>query len=152
MMPYRICKTLEIETSHLLSKHPGNCKFPHGHSRKIELVLESETLNANEMIVDYKILKEIISDLLGQLDHAMCVNTNDPNYAELKKMYGDRIVDIEDKDPTTEVLVKIIFDLLNERIGDYSQNPDADYPPAKTIRVSRVRLWETSSSWAEYEA
>ena len=37
-MPYRICKTLEIENGHMLSKHPDKCRFPHGHTRKVELV------------------------------------------------------------------------------------------------------------------
>ena len=35
---YRICKCIELESGHLLSKHPGNCQFPHGHTRSVELV------------------------------------------------------------------------------------------------------------------
>ena len=38
-MPFRIGKSFVIESGHLLSKHPGKCRFPHGHSRRVEVVL-----------------------------------------------------------------------------------------------------------------
>ena len=38
-MVYRICKSIELESGHLLSKHPGNCKFPHGHTRSVEMTV-----------------------------------------------------------------------------------------------------------------
>jgi 6-pyruvoyltetrahydropterin/6-carboxytetrahydropterin synthase len=44
-MPYRICKSLEIENGHMLSKHPDKCRFPHGHSRKVEFVIEADELD-----------------------------------------------------------------------------------------------------------
>ena len=51
-MVYRICKSIELESGHLLSKHPGNCKFPHGHTRSVEMVFRAETLDANDMVLD----------------------------------------------------------------------------------------------------
>lgn len=53
-MVYRICKSIELESGHLLSKHPGNCKFPHGHTRSVEMVFRAETLDANDMVLDFK--------------------------------------------------------------------------------------------------
>ena len=49
-MPYRICKTIEIENGHMLSKHPDKCRFPHGHTRRVELVLEADDLDENGMV------------------------------------------------------------------------------------------------------
>ena len=45
-MRYRICKSFEIESGHMLSKHPGRCRFPHGHSRRVDVVLSAEDLDA----------------------------------------------------------------------------------------------------------
>ena len=56
-MPFRICKTFEIESGHMLSKHGGKCRFPHGHSRRIEVVLVADQLNAADMVCDFKALK-----------------------------------------------------------------------------------------------
>ena len=67
-MPYRICKSFEIENGHMLSKHPDLCKFPHGHTRKVEFILESNELDKNEMVCDFKILQEAMADFLSTLD------------------------------------------------------------------------------------
>ena len=47
---YRICKTFEVENAHMLSKHPEKCKFPHGHSRKIEVVISAAQLDSADMV------------------------------------------------------------------------------------------------------
>ena len=84
-MPYRVCKTIDIESGHMLSKHPDKCRFPHGHTRKVEFVLEAQQLDRNEMVCDFLVVKEIIGDYLNSLDHAICVNTADPAYEELRE-------------------------------------------------------------------
>ena len=108
-MPYRICKTVDVENGHMLSKHPDKCRYPHGHTRKVEFTLEAGNLDRNEMVCDFKIVKEIIGDYLESLDHAMCVNTKDPAYEEFRARYGDRVVPFENEDPTTEVMARVIF-------------------------------------------
>jgi 6-pyruvoyltetrahydropterin/6-carboxytetrahydropterin synthase len=149
-MPYRICKTFEIENGHMLSKHPDKCRFPHGHTRNVEFTLEADALDPNEMVCDFKVVKETMEALLDQYDHAMCVNTDDPKYADLKEAYGDRVIGFEKADPTTELLAKTIYEHFKRRLSEYAIRPNARYPIQATLRVVKVRLWETSSSWAEY--
>ena len=149
-MPYRICKSFEVENGHMLSKHPDLCKFPHGHSRRIEFVLEADELNEHEMVCDFKVLKEAICEYLKTYDHALCVNTEDPNFKQLKAAFGERIVPFEGKDPTTEVFAKTIYDEVKKRLAEYVANPHAKYPIGHTVRIRSVRVWETTSSWAEY--
>ena len=149
-MAYRICKSFEIENGHMLSKHPDLCKFPHGHTRKVEFILEADELDANEMVCDFKILKEAMDDYLATLDHALCMNTDDPMYQKFKDAHGDRIIDFHSQDPTTEVMAKLIHDTLQVKLKEYATNPDARYPLSPEMRVVRVRVWETSSAWAEY--
>lgn len=149
-MPYRICKTIDIENGHMLSKHPDKCQFPHGHTRKVEFVIEADDLDANEMVCDFKIVKEAVADYLDTLDHAMCMNTDDPAYAEFKNRYGDRVIGYESQDPTTEVMAKVIHDTFNQKLADYSTRPDKRYPLRTNVRVVKVRVWETATSWAEY--
>ncbi|NUM32963.1 MAG: 6-carboxytetrahydropterin synthase [Candidatus Brocadiae bacterium] len=150
-MAYRICKMIEIESGHMLSKHPANCKFPHGHSRKIEILLEADTLDKNDMVCDFAILKELMKNFLNNFDHALCINTSDPMYDTLKKAYGERIIGFEKQDPTTEVVAKLIFDKIKENLDAYCKHPKISFPIATSVRLKRVRVWETSTSWAEYE-
>ena len=64
-------KTFEVEYGHRLSKHPEKCRFPHGHSLRIEVVARGRELNDQDMVCDYKALKMIVTDVVERLDHAM---------------------------------------------------------------------------------
>jgi len=151
-MPYRLCKTVEIENGHMLTKHPDKCKFPHGHSRKVEFVVEADELDQNDMVCDFKIVKEAMEGFLEQYDHAMCINTDDPKYADFKSSYGERVIGFTKTDPTTEVIAKTIHDHFAERLREYAAKPDSRYPLRPSLRIISVRVWETSSSWAEFRA
>lgn len=149
-MPYRICKTVEIESGHMLSKHPEKCRFPHGHTRTVEFVLEAGSLDERQMVCDFKVIKETMECFLDQYDHAMCVNTDDPMYPTLKTAYGDRVIGFDQIDPTTEVLAKTIYEHFKARLGEYANGLNPKYPIQADLKVVKVRVWETISSWAEY--
>lgn len=151
-MPYRICKSLEIENGHMLSKHPDACRFPHGHTRRVEFVLEADDLDARGMVCDFKIIKQAVGEYVDSFDHAMCMNTTDPMYDTFKETYGSRIIGFENEEPTTEALAKRFFDAAARYLAEYQNTPQTRYPLASGVRLVSVRVWETSSSWAEYEA
>ncbi len=148
-MPYRICKTIRIESGHMLSKHTGKCKYPHGHSRQVEIVLEADTLDAQDMVCDFKAVTTALGDFLAVFDHAMCVNTDDPMYEELKRQYGDRVLGFDGVDPTTEVVAKFIYDKV---AGALSQCADSSsgHVIQSSVRLVKVRVWETNATWAEF--
>jgi 6-pyruvoyltetrahydropterin/6-carboxytetrahydropterin synthase len=149
-MSYRICKSFEVENGHMLSKHPDKCRFPHGHSRKVEIVIESPELDENQMVCDFKIIKVALEEWLDRFDHALCMNTDDSDYQDFKVRYGDRVIGFEHQDPTTEVMAKTIFDHATLALADYAASPNTRYPLRPDVRLVSVRVWETSSSWAEY--
>lgn len=141
-MPYRICKIFTVESGHLLSKHPGKCRFPHGHSRRIEVTLEADQLDGNDMVCDFKQLKSLVQDFIETLDHAMCVNTEDPQYSFYRDTY-ERVIAFDGVDPTSELMAKMVFDrtaaALLQQMGSRTD-----------LKVRSVRIHETESSWAEY--
>jgi 6-pyruvoyltetrahydropterin/6-carboxytetrahydropterin synthase len=143
-MAFRICKTFTIESGHILSKHPGKCHFPHGHSRTVEVVLAANQLDENDMVCDFRVIKVALKDFLDSWDHALCLNTDDPNFAFYRKTYEARIIPFTHVDPTSEVMAKAVFDELKRKLAD---TPNVF---AAGVRIERVRLTETSSSWAEY--
>jgi 6-pyruvoyltetrahydropterin/6-carboxytetrahydropterin synthase len=149
-MPFRICKTFEIESGHMLSKHLGNCRFPHGHSRRVEIVVVSKELNAADMVCDFKALKAALDPFLAQWDHALCLNTADPQFAYLEKTYGARVVPFANADPTSERMAQVIFAEAKRRLHEASGTVNPSLPISAAVRVERVRVTETSSSWAEY--
>jgi 6-pyruvoyltetrahydropterin/6-carboxytetrahydropterin synthase len=151
-MPYRIGKTFEFESGHMLSKHSGKCRFPHGHSRRVEIVLAADALDANDMVCDFQAIKQIIKAFIDHWDHALCLNTADPHCGFYRAAYGDRIIPFAEADPTSEVMVKAIFDEVKRKLAEApGEMSGLARPISPAVRLERVRLTETSSSWAEYE-
>lgn len=148
---YRICKCIELESGHLLSKHPGNCQFPHGHTRSVELVFAAETLDDHEMVMDFKAIGDMLGDFLDKFDHALCMNSADPNFETFRTIYGDRIIPFDHSDPTSEAMARVVFMHAQEAL-ERAQKGECRYPVRACVKLERVRVWETSSSWAEYEA
>lgn len=149
---FRICKRFEIETGHRLYKHPERCRFPHGHSRTVEVVLRASALDGHDMVCDYKVLKELARRELDRLDHAMVLAAADPLAPTFVSLF-DRVVLLEEGDATTEVLARYLFRRLDAAFrqgGEVVTPAGARYPVPAGVRVERVRVWETSSSWAEY--
>ncbi len=146
---FRICKSIELESGHLLSKHPGKCQFPHGHTRSVELVFVAERLDDNDMVLDFKAIKEMMKPFLDSLDHALCMNTQDANYETFRQIYGEQIIPFERMDPTSERMAERIFLYARDALARAATG-ELNYPVRDCVRLQRVRVWETSSSWAEY--
>jgi len=138
---FRICKSFEIENGHMLSMRDGGCRFPHGHSRTVEIVFAADELDDAGMVCDFTLVKRTVRDYIETFDHALCMNTCDPMFATLKTTYGERIIGFTNTEPTTEVLAKTFFDTIKEMFAHLTPR----------VRLERVRVWETSSSWAEFE-
>jgi 6-pyruvoyltetrahydropterin/6-carboxytetrahydropterin synthase len=147
-MPFRIAKSFTVESGHLLTKHPGACRFPHGHSRTVEIVLVSDTLDARDMVCDFKAVKAAAERAVLRFDHTFALNTADPRCAELRAAYGERVIALTDTDPTTEVLAREIFRDVRARLAEAPADPD--FPLSPGVRLEKVRVTETATSWAEY--
>ena len=138
----------------MLSKHPERCRFPHGHTRRIEVVVSSESLDANDMVVDFKALRMALEQYVERYDHAMALNAADPARAELERIYPDSTVVFEGQDPTTEAIARDIYDfaarVLREGFEAVAESGAEYRIPPGTAQLDRIRVWETPTSWAEY--
>lgn len=149
MAIYRVCKSFTVESGHMLSRHPESCRFPHGHTRTIEVVVRGERLDENDMLVDFKALKLAFSDYIDQFDHAMAVNSSDPFLAQiLDRFPAESVVVFENAEPTTEKMAERLFDFGTNILRDGFRSGPYEIPAGR-VQLERVRVWETPSSWAE---
>ncbi|HVU23750.1 MAG TPA: 6-carboxytetrahydropterin synthase [Opitutus sp.] len=139
-MPFRIAKSFTVESGHLLTKSTTGCRFPHGHSRTIEVIVASDHLDAADMVCDFQTLKTAAAQTVAHYDHAFALNTADPNFGELRATYGERVIAFAGVDPTTEALAREIFRAIRTRLAEL----------APAVRLERIRVTETATSWAEY--
>ena len=99
---YRVRTFMYFSSAHNLRNYDGNCENLHGHNWKVEAFLESETLDKDGLLVDFKVLKSELKKILKNLDHKYIndldyfkkVNPTSENiafyvYSELKKVFGD---------------------------------------------------------------
>ena len=125
----RVAKLFEFEASHQLPEHDGKCKRLHGHSYKVEVVIGGDELERggpkNGMLVDFGHVKALVKPIIDELDHT---HLND----------NTRIA----QPPTAErIATFIVHQLVWLMSGD---------PVFSRVWLESVRVWETSSSWAEW--
>ncbi len=58
-----------IDSAHYLPEH-GKCGRVHGHTYKIEVVIEGEK-NENGMIMDFYEIKKTVKEVLAEYDHVL---------------------------------------------------------------------------------
>ncbi|NKE40175.1 6-carboxytetrahydropterin synthase QueD, partial [Mycobacterium tuberculosis] len=65
----------------------------HGHSYRVELLLEAHALDRGQMIYDFGLLKGDVRDLIDAFDHAVTLwAEDDPCYVESMRRHSERWV------------------------------------------------------------
>lgn len=68
-------KSFEIDVAHQLQKHP-HCSWLHGHTIKIDVGVKDKLDYKTGMVIDFKILKNIIKEeIIDLLDHRLLNDT-----------------------------------------------------------------------------
>jgi 6-pyruvoyltetrahydropterin/6-carboxytetrahydropterin synthase len=67
----------EFDAAHFLPGYRGKCANLHGHTYKVEVVIEGQ-VGEDGMVLDFYRLKELLKAALSDLDHG-CLNQIIPN-------------------------------------------------------------------------
>ncbi|UCD75656.1 MAG: 6-carboxytetrahydropterin synthase QueD [Phycisphaerales bacterium] len=99
-MRVRLVKTVSFEAAHRLPSFPEGhqCSRMHGHSYKVDVVVEGDIPEGQTYLIDYTVIKDAVEPIRSRLDHA-CLN------------------DIEGlENPTAEFLARWIYDRLKSAL------------------------------------
>ncbi len=118
---FEVCVVTSFGAAHNLRGYRGKCEELHGHNWKVETVLAAGKLDKIGMVADFTVIKADLKNVLSQLDHKYL---NDVPY--FKKI-----------NPTSENIAKFI----------YAQMKKLARPG---VKISRVTVWETDTSFATY--
>ena len=108
--------------AHNLINYQGKCESLHGHNWKVEVVIRGDSLDRAGMLVDFKILKEILEEILDTLDHK----------------YLNELDFFQGISPSSELIAKYIFEQFEEKLDSHD------------VEVYEVFAWESASSCASY--
>ncbi len=89
-----------FSAAHHLLNYKGACENQHGHNWKVEVYVRGENLNESGILIDFKVLKKKLNEVIDYLDHTdinelpefQGVSTSSENiskyiYSELKKEF-----------------------------------------------------------------
>jgi 6-pyruvoyltetrahydropterin/6-carboxytetrahydropterin synthase len=138
-----IAKEFRWEMAHRLADHAGLCRNPHGHSYRMLVELEAEP-NASGMIMDFGDVKAVVAPLVEHLDHAFLCDRADAVMAAFLEQNGFKTVFIN-APTTTENLAAWLLNELALPLRSHA----ALHLGLKRLRV---RVYETSTAFAEVEA
>lgn len=96
-----LTKTLTFDAAHWLPTFPEGhkCRRAHGHSYRVEIVLEGDVPEERGYLVDFAEIKEAARPLIDELDHRM-----------LNEVAGLEL-------PTAENIARWFYDRLKSRLA-----------------------------------
>lgn len=132
-----VTKSVKFDAAHVLTNHQGLCKNLHGHTYHVEASVTQPPNDTSDMVIDFKDLKRTCEEvILARFDHAFMYNSASEAESEIAAVvmkHGMRAVALPYRS-TAENLARHFFQELKMRIPE----------------LSRVRVWETPDSFAEY--
>ena len=110
----------DFSSAHYLRGYEGKCKTLHGHTWKVELVIEKGELDKLGMVVDFAVMKKQLKEFLDEIDH----------------VHLNELPCFEDINPTTENLARYIFEEFPKRY--------------RTVQLKKVTVWESDQAGITY--
>ena len=131
---YKVSKTVSFAYSHRLIDYEGKCKNLHGHNGRVELILETKTLNGAAMVADFAEFGGALKSWVDlNLDHKTILCARDPLLNKLKEASQSCFETAGN--PTAEALAELIFIEMKKL----------------RLPVLEVKFWETDTSMASYK-
>ena len=66
---------VKVETSfssaHHLLNYKGKCENMHGHNWKVEVTARGNELDKSNILIDFKVLKKLVNEIMDYLDHKL---------------------------------------------------------------------------------
>lgn len=144
-----VTKEFTFDCAHMLTGHTGLCKNLHGHTYKLQVEAQCrpvpvEQFHHDGMVVDFSDLKKIVNKMIiSKLDHAFVYDIKGGDtelvIADLLHSNNMRIYGMLGR-PTAEHMTRHFFIIMNDELAQ----THASY------RITKIRLWETPTSFAEY--
>ncbi len=123
---YEVTVEAGFSSGHYLRNYHGKCENPHGHNYKVFVTLIGRELDETGLLLDFKLLKNVLRPTVDYLDHHM-INDLEPFVAELN--------------PSAENLAKFFFDRTSSELAAMTSG---------RVRVKDCTVYETDTSFARY--
>jgi 6-pyruvoyltetrahydropterin/6-carboxytetrahydropterin synthase len=122
---YEVMVESGFSSGHYLRNYRGKCENPHGHNYKVRVTLRGKDLDAAGLLLDFKLLKQVMRPVIERIDHQM-LNDLEP-FTRLN--------------PSAENLARFFFDETNRQLLEMT---------AGRVTVKDCTIYETDTTTATY--
>ena len=122
---YEVTVEAGFSSGHYLRNYQGKCENPHGHNYKVRVTLAGRELDKAGLLLDFKLLKNVLRPVIDRLDHQM-LNDLEP-FIELN--------------PSAENLARYFYDETTLQLAEMTSG---------RVRVKDCTIWETDTTTATY--
>ncbi|NNM52518.1 MAG: 6-carboxytetrahydropterin synthase [Pseudomonadales bacterium] len=141
-----IRKLFDFESAHIVRNcSTDRCRRSlHGHSYKVEVLLEAHALDHGQMVYDFGLMKGHIRDLIDAFDHAVTFwDRDDEGYKESCQRYSARWVSVP-VSPSAEQFSRLFFVMIDAILKQTQmRNGEGD------VVLHSIIAHETESGYAQ---
>ncbi len=141
-----IRKLFKFENAHIVRGcSTRRCSHSiHGHSYKVELLLQADALDHGQMVYDFGLLKGDVRELIDAFDHAVAIwSQDDPDYIASIRRHSERWVLIP-VSPSAEQFSRLIFRLVEAALANTEmKNGESG------VQLHSVIVHETETGYAQ---
>lgn len=141
-----IRKLFKFENAHIVRNCSSDrCKRSiHGHSYRVEVLLQANRLDHGQMVYDFGLMKGIIKDLIDSFDHAITFwDKDDADYVVACKKFSARWIALP-VSPSAEQFSRVFFFLVDAVLKHTNmQNGEGD------VTIHSVIVHETDTGYAQ---
>lgn len=118
---YTLTRTIEFDSAHQLRDYVGKCANLHGHTYKLAVSIQGQTLDKAGMVYDFVDLKALMKEISDELDHK----------------FINEVSVFTEINPTAENIAAYIYHKLKPRLP-------------QDVRLKQIELWETPNCSVTY--
>lgn len=141
-----IRKKFAFENAHIVRNCSSDrCRRSiHGHSYKVEVLLEAHAFDNGQMVYDFGLMKGTIRDIVDAFDHAIAFwDKDDPQYIDYCKQFSARWIAIP-VSPSAEQFSRLFFVMIDAILKNtVMQNGEPD------IELHSIIVHETETGYAQ---
>jgi 6-pyruvoyltetrahydropterin/6-carboxytetrahydropterin synthase len=119
---FTLCVKDSFAAAHRLEEYHGKCENLHGHNFGVDAYFSGSGLNSEGMVMDFKILKGFLKQVLDTLDHK----------------YLNEIPFFQERASSSEYIAMFIFGELKSLLKESG------------VLVKEVRVWESEKAGVSY--
>jgi 6-pyruvoyltetrahydropterin/6-carboxytetrahydropterin synthase len=116
----------------------------HGHSYRVEVLLESDYLDHGQMVYDFGLMKLYIKEMIDAFDHGVTLwSGDDPDYVAQMKRFSKRWI-VLPVSPSAEQFARVIF-LMVERVLHLTKMQNGE----RDVSIQSIIVHETETGYAQ---